>query len=100
MFFGASASVGALFDFLGDGMAKIDKLGRIVIPKEYRKQLGIELEDEIDISLSDGAVTIRPRVVNCCVCGTRLDKVGIVPLCERCIDFVSACRSSVKNPQE
>ncbi len=77
-------------------MAKIDKLGRIVIPKEYRKQLGIELEDEIDISLSDGAVRIRPRVINCCICGATLEAGAEVPLCYGCIDLVSKCRRSEK----
>ncbi len=32
------------------GMAKIDNLGRLVIPKEYRKKLGIELGDDVDMS--------------------------------------------------
>ena len=73
-------------------LAKIDKLGRVVIPVEYRKRLGISLGDEVDIKISDGGVVIAPIAQSCCVCGKRLDKSGGVPLCDRCVDFVITCR--------
>ena len=74
-------------------MAKIDKLGRVVIPAEYRKRLGISLGDEVDIKISDGGVLIAPTAVSCCVCGRQLDKSVTVPLCDRCVDFVITCRT-------
>lgn len=37
---------------------KIDKKGRIVIPKIVRKFLKIELPDELEIELEDGKIII------------------------------------------
>ena len=73
-------------------MAKVGKLGRIVIPKEYREKLGIELEGEIDISLSDGALTIKPKVINRCICQRKLGTDATIPLCDGCISFISKNR--------
>lgn len=41
---------------------KIDDLGRIVIPAEMRRVLGIQEGDELEITLSGDHVEIRPRV--------------------------------------
>ena len=41
---------------------KIDDLGRIVIPAEMRRVLGVEQGDELEISLEGETVMIRPRV--------------------------------------
>lgn len=40
---------------------KIDDLGRVVIPAEYRRVLGIKEGDELEIELENDRVTIRPR---------------------------------------
>ncbi|MUH01286.1 AbrB/MazE/SpoVT family DNA-binding domain-containing protein [Scytonema sp. UIC 10036] len=37
---------------------KISEGGRVVIPSEYRKQLGLEVGDEVIISLVNGEVRI------------------------------------------
>lgn len=36
----------------------IDSLGRIVIPKEMRKEIGVENGDEVDISLNEKKIII------------------------------------------
>lgn len=41
---------------------KIDDLGRIVIPKEYRKQLGINSNDELNIKLEDNSLILTKRI--------------------------------------
>jgi AbrB family looped-hinge helix DNA binding protein len=40
---------------------KIDDLGRVVIPAEYRRVLGIKEGDELEIELDNDRVSIRPR---------------------------------------
>ncbi len=70
-------------------MAKIDKLGRLEIPKEYREELGIRLGDDVDMLLSDTEVTIKAKAVNCCICRKKLDAGTTVPLCEKCITNLS-----------
>ena len=71
-------------------LAKIDKLGRIVIPKEYREKLGISLGDKVDMSISDEALTIKPKVNRCCICQGRLAAAADVPLCEKCLDNIKS----------
>jgi AbrB family looped-hinge helix DNA binding protein len=40
---------------------KIDRHGRIVIPAEYRRALGLREGDEVSVQLDDGAVRILTR---------------------------------------
>ena len=40
---------------------KIDRHGRIVIPAEYRRALGLREGDEVTVQLDDGAVRILTR---------------------------------------
>lgn len=40
---------------------KVTQGGRIVIPAEMRKQLGIEIGEDVNLSISDGAVRISSR---------------------------------------
>ncbi len=40
-------------------LRKIDKLGRIVIPKDFRRALGVDINSEVVIRLKDGVVTIK-----------------------------------------
>ena len=42
---------------------KLDGLGRLVIPKEYRKELGIENGDEMEIFLLETGVLIKKKEV-------------------------------------
>ncbi len=41
---------------------KIDDLGRIVIPAEMRRVLGIQEGDELEIALDGDHIEIRPRI--------------------------------------
>lgn len=41
---------------------KIDDLGRIVIPAEMRRVLGIHEGDELEITLTGDHVEVRPRI--------------------------------------
>ena len=41
---------------------KIDDLGRIVVPAEMRRVLGIREGDELEIALDGDHVEIRPRI--------------------------------------
>ena len=69
-----------------DGVVrKIDKLGRIVIPAEFRKSLGIEVEEDVEIMLEGGFVKISRHETGCIFCGK--STVGIYRdklVCEEC----------------
>ena len=42
---------------------KIDELGRIVIPKDVRRTLGLSSGDELEISVADGEVILKKSEV-------------------------------------
>ena len=67
---------------------EIDRLGRVVIPMEFRKKLGIEANSKLLISLSDGEITIRAQNRQCRVCGKTLEDSRELPLCNDCINKV------------
>lgn len=68
----------------------IDKLGRVVIPSEYRKFLNIRSDDDVEVTLTAEGVLLR-RLKPCCVlCGQKdsLVKIAGGYLCPDCISAV------------
>lgn len=55
---------------------RIDHLGRIVIPAEYRKVFGIENGDLLDMTIGGDAVIVR-RLERSCVFCQSLDDLGM-----------------------
>lgn len=55
-------------------VSKIDKLGRIVIPIENRKELNLEYGSLVEITCEDEQVIIKPRVQKCKLCSKYIDK--------------------------
>ena len=53
---------------------KIDNLGRIVLPKELKKTLNINIGDPIDILIDGNNIILNKFKVRACIyCKTRLD---------------------------
>jgi transcriptional pleiotropic regulator of transition state genes len=48
---------------------KVDDLGRVVLPVEMRRALGLSAGDEVDISLDDAAIVMRKVEAKCTFCG-------------------------------
>lgn len=48
----------------------IDELGRVVIPKEMRRKLGISNGDPVDINLSGDKITIERYRLACHFCSS------------------------------
>ncbi len=51
---------------------KMDELGRIVIPKEIRDNLGFEEKQPVEFFVDGGSIVVRKYEVGCRCCG----KVG------------------------
>lgn len=47
---------------------KIDELGRIVVPKEIRKKLGIANEDPVEIYVDGDKIILKRYEENCLFC--------------------------------
>jgi len=66
---------------------RVDDLGRIVIPMELRRTLGIHVKDPISISVDNEKIILEKFKESCVICGSEEDvsKVKDRPLCEACI---------------
>lgn len=71
----------------------VDKLGRIVIPMEMRRSLGISVGDPIEITASFNSITLSPSKLRCAVCGDCNEKSLVehsgISLCRHCIETYS-----------
>lgn len=68
----------------------IDELGRIVLPKELRNTLGINIKDSLEISLDGDIVIIEKYKQVCAICDNsiRLKSFHGKQLCEECINTI------------
>lgn len=67
---------------------RIDDLGRIVIPMELRRTLGIHVKDPISITVEGDRIVLQRHHDNCAICGNSGDTV-IVRDRAICLDCVS-----------
>lgn len=67
---------------------KIDPLGRVVLPIELRRTLGIEENDPMEIFATADGIVIRPYHSGCVCCGCtdNLTEHKEVSLCKSCIE--------------
>jgi transcriptional pleiotropic regulator of transition state genes len=71
---------------------RIDALGRVVVPAELRRLLGIKEGDLLDIHVEQGQLVLQRLDPACAVCGGR---DGLRPLrgkhvCTQCVDAISS----------
>ncbi|MDR1392068.1 MAG: AbrB/MazE/SpoVT family DNA-binding domain-containing protein [Clostridiales bacterium] len=52
---------------------KLDELGRIVLPKELRKTLGLNIKDPIEIYVNENEVVLKKYEPDCIFCGGMTD---------------------------
>ena len=66
---------------------RVDDLGRIVIPMELRRTLGIHVKDPISISVDGERIILEKYRESCVICGGEEDvrKVKDRPVCAACI---------------
>ncbi len=66
---------------------KIDNLGRIVIPMDFRKALEIREWDDLRIALEGNSVVIRKEHDSCTFCGSEknLNAFGDKFVCKSCL---------------
>ena len=87
-FFGAMTSVVALFVLRGDKtMRKVDKLGRIVIPKELRDKYGLLEGADINFEDNGNGIVVKADSV-CRICNRSISKDSFFPLCKNCITTI------------
>lgn len=70
---------------------KVDELGRIVIPKELRTVLDIDIKDSIEIFTEGEYIILKKYNPSCRLCGSmeNLRYFKDKKVCQKCIDEVS-----------
>jgi transcriptional pleiotropic regulator of transition state genes len=71
---------------------RVDDLGRIVIPMELRRTLGINVKDPISIAVEDERIILTKHIDSCVLCGTTDDVVRVHDRAV-CRDCVAAVKS-------
>ncbi|MBE6671975.1 MAG: AbrB/MazE/SpoVT family DNA-binding domain-containing protein [Ruminococcaceae bacterium] len=51
----------------------IDQLGRVVLPKELRENLGISPKDSLEVFVENEKIILKKYAPNCCFCGNDED---------------------------
>ncbi len=67
---------------------KIDELGRVVIPKELRRKLGIKEKDPIEIHIDNHSIILKKIESHCIFCGKEKDLIPYKDklICPKCLD--------------
>ena len=66
---------------------KIDDLGRIVLPKELRRTLGIDDKDPLEIFIEDNTIILKKYQPACMFCGNAREVTTYKGknICPRCL---------------
>lgn len=69
---------------------RVDDLGRIVIPMELRRTLGIHVKDPMSISVQDDRIVLTKHQDACVLCSSQesVQEVKGRPMCEQCIEEI------------
>lgn len=69
---------------------KIDELGRLVIPKEMRKELDIGEHDPVDITNEKHQIIIKKHENRCTLCGSdnKLIEFKDKKVCKKCLEEI------------
>jgi len=69
---------------------RIDDLGRIVIPMELRRTLGINVKDPIAIFVDGESIILQKHHDACALCGGEEDVQAVRgrPVCSECISAI------------
>ena len=71
---------------------KVDELGRIVLPIELRRTLGIEEKDRIEIFIDGESIILRKYQPGCIFCDNARDIINYKGknICPECIKAMNA----------
>lgn len=74
---------------------KVDELGRVVIPIELRRTLGIDEKDPMEIFVDGDRIILRKYAPGCTLCGNAdVKQINVITegnklICDTCVDKVA-----------
>lgn len=80
---------------------KVDELGRIVLPVELRRTLGISEKDRLEISVEGSSIVLRKHSPTCVFCDAVRDVVHFrgKSICPRCLEELQAAQAALGSEQ-
>ena len=71
---------------------KVDELGRIVLPSELRKSLGIDIKDPLEIYVSGESIILKKYLPACVFCGTADNSTSFKNknICKTCLKQIAS----------
>jgi len=68
----------------------MDQLGRVVVPKEYRKSMDLQDRDPMEVFLTDEGILIKKVQNECALCGSkeRLLEFENRLICGKCMEKI------------
>ncbi|MEK4854822.1 AbrB/MazE/SpoVT family DNA-binding domain-containing protein [Paenibacillus sp. FSL H7-0756] len=69
---------------------RIDELGRVVIPMELRRTMGIENLDPLEIFVDGDKIVLKKYNPGCTLCGSLedIDHITGKPICLNCVTHI------------
>ena len=67
---------------------KIDELGRVVLPIEFRKAINVDTKCDLDMEVKDGAIVLTPKKTVCHNCGSVIPAKSKYCLCKACVKMI------------
>lgn len=66
---------------------KVDELGRVVIPIELRRSLGISIRDSLEIYVEGQFIVLKKHEASCVFCGNEKDITAFKGrnVCQNCL---------------
>ncbi|MEG1705182.1 MAG: AbrB/MazE/SpoVT family DNA-binding domain-containing protein [Clostridia bacterium] len=70
---------------------KVDELGRIVLPIELRKNLGISIKDPLEIYVDGNLIILKQYQPACIFCGESKNTTQFKDknICKKCLDAIT-----------
>lgn len=79
---------------------KLDDLGRIVIPKEFRNKLNLNNNESVEMELVGNTVILKKPINSCLDCGSQTSELANIiglSLCDKCIESFGEKINIIKN---
>ncbi|MCI8979752.1 MAG: AbrB/MazE/SpoVT family DNA-binding domain-containing protein [Clostridia bacterium] len=70
---------------------RVDKLGRIVVPVEVRRKLGIDIQDPVEMYTDEDSIILKKYYKNCTFCSNADDvrQFKGKNICSNCMEAIA-----------
>ena len=79
------------------GYRSLDETSRVLIPKEFRGQMGIEPKDKLKLYIENNRIIIEKANVNCRMCGGEESIIEGFEICRPCAERAALLLKLLEN---